>query len=83
MKYTDIISDREFDHLMADITIEARAAAWEMWRDDLNTDMMPAQLVKGANAILAYFGSQRKITDVQWDESGNCFLWEVHFDQLC
>lgn len=83
MKYIDIISDREFDVLAADVPTEARACAWEFWRDDLTTQMMPPQLVAGANAILAYFGSQRVVTDVQWDEEGNCFLWEVHFDQLC
>ena len=83
MKYVDIISDREFNVLAADVAEDARAHAWELWRDDLTTEMMPEQLVAGANAILAYFGSERVVTDVQWDESGNCFLWEVQFDQLC
>lgn len=83
MKYVDVISDRDFDALMADVAIEARASAWELWRDDLNTKMSQKQLISGANAILAYFGSQRIVTDVQWDEPDNCFLWEVHFDQLC
>ena len=83
MKYVDIISDREFDHLAADLPVTVRAACWEMWRDDLTTKMMPAELVRGANAILAYFGSQRVVGDVQWDDAGNCFLWEVHFDQPC
>lgn len=83
MKYVDIISDREFDHLAGDIPMVARAACWEVWRDDLTTEMMPAELVRNANSILAYFGSRRHITDVQWDEAGNCFLWEVHYDQLC
>lgn len=83
MKYIDIISDREFDIIAADIPIVARAAAWEYWRDDLTTEMMPAELIRSANAILAYFGSQRVVVDVQWDDPDNCFLWEVHFDQLC
>ncbi len=83
MKFVDIISDRDFNYLTADISTTNRAACWELWRDDLTTQMTPTQLIHGANSILTYFGSQRKITDVQWDDQGNCFLWEVHYDQLC
>ena len=83
MKYVDIISDREFDNLAADLSADSRLACWEMWRDDLTTQMMPDALLRGANSILAYFGSQRVVTDVQWDDEGNCFLWEVQFDQAC
>lgn len=79
----DIISDREFDHLAADLPIAVRAACWEMWRDDLNTQMLPAELVHGANSILAYFGSRRIVSDVQWDDEGNCFLWEVQYNNIC
>lgn len=81
MKYVDIISERDFDSLAADLNEVARASAWEVWRDDLSTKMSQFELVRAANSILHYFGSTRVITDVQWDDRGACFLWEVQFDQ--
>jgi hypothetical protein len=48
-----------------------------MWRDDLTVDMDKPQLIHGANSILAYFGASAKVTDVDWDMEGDCFLWEV------
>jgi hypothetical protein len=81
MKYVNIVSDREFDTLASDIPLQARASAWELWRDDLTTSLEKIDLLTGANSILTYFGSKVSITDVQWDETENCFLWEIEFDQ--
>ena len=81
MKNVAIFSDFEFDHIAPDIGLEARAAAWELWRDDLNTKLEKDQLIVGANSILYYFGSKVLITDLAWCDDRNCFLWEVEQDQ--
>ena len=80
MKYVNIFSDFEFDNVAPDISIEARASAWEMWRDDLTTNLSKEQLIVGANSILYYFGSKVLLTDVQWDDEQNCYLWEVEYE---
>lgn len=80
MRYVNIYSDFEFDNVACDLTIEARAAAWEIWRDDLPTTLPKDKLLTGANSILQYFGSKVLLTDVQWDEQQNCYLWEVEFE---
>ena len=77
MKHIIILSDFEFDQIAPDISIEARASAWELWRDDLTTDLSKDQLIIGANSILYYFGSKVLLTDVDWSAQDNCFLWEV------
>jgi len=82
LKNVAIFSDFEFDHITADISEQARASAWELWRDDLDDKQLSkVALLTGANSILYYFGSKVLLTDVQWDEQQNCFLWEVEFDQ--
>lgn len=76
MKFVNIVSERDFDQLVPDISDEARASLWEMWRDDLSTKMQPIELVRNANAMLKYYGSEVLVTDVQWDDESACFLWE-------
>lgn len=83
MKMIYMISERSFEKIAVDLNDGARASLWEMWRDDLNTDMSKAQLVRNANALLGYFNSKVSISDVDWDERGNCFEWEVVVDQPC
>jgi hypothetical protein len=77
MKHVIILSDFQFDQIAADLSIEARASAWELWKDDLTTTMSKVDLIVGANSILYYFGSTVLITDIEWDEQQKCFLWEV------
>ena len=77
MKNVIILSDFEFDQISPDLSIEARASAWELWRDDLLTTMTKDELILGANSILYYFGSKVLLTDVDWDNDNQCFLWEV------
>ena len=77
MKHVIILSDFQFDQITADLSIEARASAWELWKDDLTTTMSKVDLIVGANSILYYFGSNVLITDIEWDEQQKCFLWEV------
>ena len=77
MKHIIILSDFQFDQIAADLSIEARASAWELWKDDLTTTMSKVDLIVGANSILYYFGSKVLITDIEWDEQQKCFLWEV------
>ena len=77
MKHVIILSDFQFDQIAADLSIEARASAWELWKDDLTTTMSKVDLIVGANSILYYFGSKVLITDIEWDEQQKCFLWEV------
>jgi hypothetical protein len=82
VKNIAIFSDFEFDHITPDISEQARASAWELWRDDLDDKQLSkVALLTGANSILYYFGSKVLLTDVQWDEEQKCFLWEVEFDQ--
>ena len=81
MKYIIILSDFEFDQIASDISIEARASAWELWKDDLSTEMSKDELIVGANSILYYFGSKVLLTDVDWSPTDTCFLWEVEQDQ--
>ena len=81
MKNIIILSDFEFDQIAPDISLEARASAWELWRDDLTTALSRDQLIIGANSILYYFGSKVLITDVDRSAPDNCFLWEVEQDQ--
>jgi len=76
MKFINIVSERDFDQLVPDISIIARASLWDMWRDDLSTTMTPLELVRNANAMLKYYGSEVLVTDVQWDDECACFLWE-------
>lgn len=78
-KYIEIVSERNFDSIARDLSEQAQLLLWEMWRDDLNTEMRPHELVKHANTLLAYFGSEVKASDVQWDDEGNCFLWEIKY----
>ena len=73
----EIVSDREFNKLVPDVDDGTRASLWEMWRDDLVTTLSKEQLVRGANSLLEYFGSKVLITDVDWDEEGSCYLWEM------
>lgn len=81
MKHIAIFSDFEFDHIMPDVSEEARASAWELWRDDLTTKLSKDELITGANSITYYFGSKVLITDVDWCAEQNCFLWEIELDQ--
>jgi hypothetical protein len=81
MKTIYTISERRFDKIAVDLQDGARASLWEMWRDDLNTNMSKQELIMNANSLLAYFGSEVLISDVDWDERGNCFEWEVVVDQ--
>lgn len=81
MRYVDMVSERDFDDLACDVDENIRPLCWEMWRDDLTTEMSQEDLLRSANIILGYFGSRRMVTDVDWDEEGKCFLWEVQFDQ--
>ena len=77
-KFVDVVSDREIHKILTDIDYETIwDSLWEMWRDDLTVDMDKPQLIHGANSILAYFGASAKVTDVDWDMEGDCFLWEV------
>lgn len=80
-KRVNIVSDFQFDELAIDLNDGARAAAWEMWRDDLTTKLSKDQLLIGANSILYYFGSKVLLTDVAWCDDRHCFLWELEFDQ--
>lgn len=80
MKYVSIVSERAFSLLAFDIKDDALACLWDMWKEDLNTDMHPQALVENANSLLTYFGSKVLVTDVHWDEAGNCFLWEIEYD---
>lgn len=83
MKYNiAILSDFQFDDIAPDIPVEARAAAWELWRDDLTTQLNKKQLIIGSNSILYYFGSTVLILDVDWDAEQNCFLWEVQLPNI-
>lgn len=77
MKRIFMISEREFDTLVPDISIVQRAALWEVWRDDLSAKMSKEELIRNANGLLTYFGSKVLATDVDWDNPGACFLWEV------
>lgn len=80
MKYISIVSERAFHLLAFDLSDDARTSLWEMWRDDLSTNMQPHALVSNANSLLAYFRSKVLVTDVHWDAAGNCFLWEIEYD---
>jgi hypothetical protein len=80
MRYVSIVSERAFNLLAFDVKDEAIAPLWEMWRDDLSTDMHPSELVRCANGLLTYFGSKVLVTDVHWDGEGNCFLWEIEYN---
>lgn len=81
MKLIYTISERQFNKIAVDLSGDALTQLWEMWRDDLNTKMSKSDLVRNANSLLTYFGSEVLISDVDWDESGNCFEWEVIVDQ--
>lgn len=83
MKMIYTVSERSFEKIAVDLSDGARASLWEMWRDDLNTTMSKLQLVQSANALLRYFDSKVSVSDVDWDERGNCFEWEVVVDQPC
>lgn len=74
---TMIVSEREFETLVPDISDEARRSLWIMWRDDLSTKMTRAELIAGANSLLGYFGSTVKVKDVGWDRKGGCFNWQA------
>ena len=80
MKYISIVSERAFNLLAFDVKGAAYEQLWEMWRDDLSTDMQPKELVRYANGLLAYFGSKVLVTDVHWDAAGHCFLWEIEYE---
>ncbi len=80
MKYVSVVSEREFDMLAFDVQESARQSLWEMWASDLNVEMSPPDLIRNANSILTYFGSNVVVTDVRWDKIANCFLWEIEFD---
>ena len=73
----EIVSEREFDRLVPDVDDGMRAALWEMWKEDLPTNFTKEELVRGANSLLMYFGSKVLLTDVDWDEEGSCYLWEM------
>ena len=77
MKQVLTVSERDFDTLTPDLCDAARAALWEMWRDDLSTTMTKKELIGNANALLTYHGSEVFVTDVGWTKAGNCFEWEL------
>ena len=77
------ISERRFDMIAVDVHGDARNQLWEMWRDDLSTTMSKTELIRNASSLLAYFGSEVSISDVDWDERGNCFEWEIVINQPC
>jgi hypothetical protein len=77
-KFVDIVSDRDINRIASDVgNDDVVDMLWEMWRDDLDVEMSKEQLLFSANGILKYFESQNRVTDVDWDEEGKCFLWEV------
>lgn len=69
-------SEIEFDNIVPDLPPAVRQEVWEMWRDDLTTNMSKQELIAAANAILQYFGSTTQMTDVGWDQKNTCFFWE-------
>lgn len=77
MKKIFMVSERQFDKLVPDISDDARMQLWEIWRDDLSAKMSKEELIVNANGLLTYFGSFVLVTDVDWDERGSCFEWEV------
>lgn len=80
-KFVDVVSDREIHKLLPFEQEGVWNDFWEMWRDDLSINMEKSVLVRNANSILIYFGSNARITDVDWDMEGCCFLWEVEGDE--
>ena len=68
-------SERNFSELVHDIEEESRGRLWDVWRDDLNTSMSKAHLVRNANGLLKYFGSNVVVCNVSWSIGGKCFLW--------
>lgn len=76
-KYVDIVSDREIHKLLPTYQENVWNDFWEIWRDDLSINMEKPVLLRNANGILIYFGSNARVTDVDWDMEGCCFLWEV------
>lgn len=71
-----MVSERNFEALVPDVTDEVRASLWAVWLEDLSAKMDKVELVVGANGLLTYFGSKVLLTDVDWDEVGGCFIWE-------
>lgn len=71
-----MVSERNFDKLVPDVTDEVRAALWEIWLEDLSARMDKIDLIVNANGLLTYFGSKVLLTDVGWDDVGGCFVWE-------
>lgn len=71
-----MVSEREFEKLVPDVTDEVRASLWTLWLEDLSAKMDKADLIVGANGLLTYFGSKVLLTDVDWDDAGACFIWE-------
>lgn len=69
-----MVSERNFETLVPDVTEEVRDALWVLWRDDLSAKMDKDDLIIGANGLLTYFGSKVLVTDVDWDV--DCFIWE-------
>jgi len=76
-KFVDVVSDREIHKLLPSVDEGLWDGFWEMWRDDLSINMPKPDLLRNANGILIYFGSDARVTDVDWDMQGCCFLWEV------
>lgn len=74
-RMTNTVSERKFGELVHDIDDGSRDRLWDVWRDDLDTSMSKAQLVRNANGLLKYFGSKVVVCDVSWSIRGNCFLW--------
>jgi len=71
-----MVSERDFEKLVPDVTDTVRDALWVLWRDDLSAKMDKEDLIIGANGLLTYFGSKVLVTDVDWDDAGGCFIWE-------
>ena len=76
-KFVDVVSDREIHTLLPSVDEGLWDGFWEMWCDDLSINMSKPELLRNANSILIYFGSDARVTDVDWDMPGCCFLWEV------
>ncbi len=76
-KFIDIVSDRQIHTLLPTEREDVWDTFWEMWRDDLSINMSKHELVTNANGILIYYGAKARVTDVDWDMEGCCFLWEV------
>lgn len=72
-----MIPECNFEQLIPDVSCEVRSQLWALWLEDLSAKMDKDDLIVGANGLLTYFGSKVLVTDVDWDNSNSCFIWEV------